>query len=64
MSNIVIIPTFRERENIEAVIRAYLSINIGFDILIIDDNSPDGTAGIVKEAAEVIRQPASHRKIR
>jgi dolichol-phosphate mannosyltransferase len=48
MSNIVIIPTFKESENIEALIRSIFSLSIPFDILIIDDNSPDGTAGIVK----------------
>ncbi len=49
MPNIVIIPTYRERENIEAIIRAISSLSVPFDILIIDDNSPDGTAAIVKE---------------
>jgi dolichol-phosphate mannosyltransferase len=49
MPNIVIIPTYRERENIEAIIRAISSLPVPFDILIIDDNSPDGTAAIVKE---------------
>jgi dolichol-phosphate mannosyltransferase len=49
MSNIVIIPTYRERENIEAIIKAISSLNVSFDILIIDDNSPDGTASVVKE---------------
>lgn len=48
MSNLVIIPTYRERENIEAIIRAISSLPVGFDILIIDDNSPDGTANIVR----------------
>ncbi|MCX6300608.1 MAG: polyprenol monophosphomannose synthase [Bacteroidia bacterium] len=48
MSNIVIIPTYKESENIEALVRAILSQDIQFDILIIDDNSPDGTADIVK----------------
>lgn len=48
MSNIVIIPTYRERENIEAIIKAISELPVKFDILIIDDNSPDGTAGIVK----------------
>ena len=48
MSNIVIIPTYRERENIEALIIAISSLPILFDILIIDDNSPDGTADVVK----------------
>jgi dolichol-phosphate mannosyltransferase len=49
VSNIVIIPTYKERENIEAIVRAISSQTIHFDILIIDDNSPDGTADIVKE---------------
>ena len=49
MSNIVIIPTYREKENIEAIILAISSLVIPFDILIIDDNSPDDTACIVKD---------------
>jgi dolichol-phosphate mannosyltransferase len=48
MANIVIIPTYKEEENIEAIIKAISSLAIPFDILIIDDNSPDRTAGIVK----------------
>jgi dolichol-phosphate mannosyltransferase len=48
-ANIVIIPTYRERENVEAIIKAVSSLEIPFDILIIDDNSPDGTADIVKD---------------
>jgi dolichol-phosphate mannosyltransferase len=48
MSNIVIIPTFKESENIEALVKAIFSLNVQFDILVIDDNSPDGTADIVK----------------
>lgn len=48
MPNIVIIPTYKEKENIEAIIKAIFSLTIPFDILIIDDNSPDGTACIVK----------------
>jgi dolichol-phosphate mannosyltransferase len=47
--NIVIIPTYKERENIEAIIKSISSLPIIFDILIIDDNSPDGTATIVKD---------------
>jgi dolichol-phosphate mannosyltransferase len=49
VSNIVIIPTYKERENIEAIIKAITALSVPFDILIIDDNSPDGTASIVKE---------------
>jgi dolichol-phosphate mannosyltransferase len=48
-ANIVIIPTYKERENIEAMVKAVFSLSSPFDLLIIDDNSPDGTAGIVKE---------------
>ncbi|RZT97156.1 dolichol-phosphate mannosyltransferase [Ancylomarina subtilis] len=45
---IVIIPTYNEKENIEAIIRKVFSLDIDFDILIVEDNSPDGTAAIVK----------------
>jgi dolichol-phosphate mannosyltransferase len=53
MSNIVIIPTYRERENIEAIINAISELPIKFDILIIDDNSPDGTADLVKSLQSI-----------
>ncbi|OYU94489.1 MAG: dolichyl-phosphate beta-D-mannosyltransferase [Bacteroidetes bacterium B1(2017)] len=46
---IVIIPTYNERENIEEIIRAVFSLHQSFDVLIVDDNSPDGTAAIVKK---------------
>jgi dolichol-phosphate mannosyltransferase len=46
---IVIIPTYNEKENIEAIIRKVASLPISFDMLIVDDNSPDGTAQIVKK---------------
>jgi dolichol-phosphate mannosyltransferase len=48
MSNIVIIPTYKERENIEAIVKSIFSQKISFDILVIDDNSPDGTASVIK----------------
>jgi len=48
MSNIVIIPTYKEKENIEILIKAISSLPVSFDILVIDDNSPDGTGTIVK----------------
>ncbi len=48
MSNIVIIPTYREKENIESIIKTIFTLPVQFDILIIDDNSPDGTADIIK----------------
>jgi dolichol-phosphate mannosyltransferase len=46
--SVVIIPTYNEKENIEKIIRTVCSLSRPFDILIIDDNSPDGTADIVK----------------
>lgn len=45
---LVIIPTYNEKENIEAIVKAVFSQKKAFDILIVDDNSPDGTAEIVK----------------
>jgi dolichol-phosphate mannosyltransferase len=45
---IVIIPTYNEKENIEAIIRKVFSLPVSFDILIVDDGSPDGTGQIVK----------------
>ena len=47
--SLVIIPTYNERENIDAVVKAVLSLEQGFDLLVVDDNSPDGTGGLVKE---------------
>ena len=46
--SVVIIPTYNEQENIAAIIEAVLSLPHQFDVLVIDDNSPDGTASIVK----------------
>jgi dolichol-phosphate mannosyltransferase len=46
---IVIIPTYNEIENIEAIIRKVLSLTTPFHVLIVDDGSPDGTAHIVKK---------------
>ena len=45
---LVIIPTYNERENIENIIRAVFGLDVAFDVLIVEDNSPDGTAQIVK----------------
>lgn len=47
-SKLVIIPTYNEKENIEDIIRAVFSLEGEFHVLVIDDGSPDGTAGIVK----------------
>ncbi len=47
--SLVIIPTYKERENIERIIRKVFSLSKEFHILIVEDNSPDGTADIVRE---------------
>lgn len=48
VNSLVIIPTYNERENVATVIKKLNSLNTGVDILIVDDNSPDGTADIIK----------------
>ena len=47
--SVVIIPTYNEKENIADIILAVLGLEDAFDVLVIDDNSPDGTASIVKK---------------
>ena len=46
--SVVIIPTYNEKENIENIVRRVFSYEKEFDVLVVDDNSPDGTANIVK----------------
>lgn len=53
--NIIIIPTYNEKGNISLIIHAIFKLNEPFDILVIDDGSPDGTAAIVKDLME--REP-------
>ncbi len=52
MERLVIIPTYNEKENIEAIITAVMELPILFHVLVIDDGSPDGTAAIVKKMME------------
>lgn len=49
VDSVVIIPTYNEKENIAAIIEAVLELPHAFDVLVIDDGSPDGTATIVRE---------------
>ena len=50
MSNaLVIIPTYNEIENISKMLDTVMNLNEGFDVLIVDDGSPDGTAQVVRE---------------
>lgn len=53
--SLVIIPTYKEKENIKSIIVAIFALEKDFDILVIDDNSPDGTADIVKELMKEFR---------
>lgn len=55
---IVVIPTYNEKENVEKMIRKVLSLATPFHILFIDDNSPDGTAGIIQNL-----QPEFERRL-
>lgn len=48
MKKLVIIPTYNEIENIESIIRAVFNLHQHFEILVVDDSSPDGTADLVK----------------
>jgi len=50
---LVIIPTYNEIENIEAIIKAVFDLSTDFDVLIVDDNSPDGTAAEVVRLQEI-----------
>lgn len=50
--SVIIIPTFNEIENIEKIIRAVFALPNNFHVLVVDDNSPDGTAGVVKRLME------------
>ncbi len=50
---VVIIPTYNEKENIADIIQAVFSLSKPIDVLVVDDNSPDGTAEIVKDLQQV-----------
>lgn len=50
MKTLIIIPTYNEKENVRAMIDTVMALPFSPDLLIIDDNSPDGTASLVKEA--------------
>ena len=54
-NSLIIIPTYNEAENIEAVIKKVIDLEDKNDILVIDDNSPDGTSEIVENQKNVIR---------
>lgn len=63
MKGIVVVPTYNERENIERLITAILALPLGIKILIVDDNSPDGTGKVVDQMVrEYDRVEVIHRK--
>jgi dolichol-phosphate mannosyltransferase len=48
LEKLVVIPTYNEKDNIEAILRFVFNMNKGFHILVVDDSSPDGTGDIVR----------------
>ncbi len=58
MEALVIIPTYNERDNIGRLIDQLLALPAGVDVLVVDDNSPDGTGKLVEEIAS--REPRVH----
>lgn len=56
MEKLVIIPTFNEKENITDILQAIFAQQKGFHVLVVDDNSPDGTAAIVKSLFDTYPQ--------
>ncbi len=48
MEKLVIVPTYNERENIDPLLERLLALPHGLDVLVVDDGSPDGTAGLVR----------------
>ena len=50
--NLVIIPTYNEKENIQLLLSSILSLAVNFDVLVVDDGSPDGTAELVRDMQE------------
>ena len=57
--NLIIIPTYNESENISDLIEAIFRLTLPFEILIVDDNSSDGTAQIVKKNRKSILKPCT-----
>jgi dolichol-phosphate mannosyltransferase len=63
MSSIIVIPTYNESKNIEKLVEEIISLKLGFSILIVDDNSPDGTGIIADKLADRFSQvKVIHRK--
>jgi len=54
--SLVIVPTYNEKENIENIIKAVFNLPLSFDVLIVDDNSPDGTGQIVEKLQKEFKE--------
>ena len=63
MSTAVVLPTYNESENIERLIRAVRSAVPGIDVLVVDDNSPDGTADIAQRIAHEVAGEPGHIEV-
>jgi dolichol-phosphate mannosyltransferase len=55
---LIVVPTYNERENIEPLLGELLSLDVDLEVLVIDDNSPDGTGEFVEEYGK--REPRAH----
>ncbi len=56
MKTLIVIPTYNEKENVQTIVPAVFAQNLGVDILVVDDNSPDGTGSIVREMQKNLPQ--------
>ncbi|QLY26861.1 polyprenol monophosphomannose synthase [Bdellovibrio sp. KM01] len=56
MKTLIVIPTYNEKENVQTIVPAVFAQNLGVDILVVDDNSPDGTGSIVREMQKTLPQ--------
>ena len=63
--SLVIIPTYNEKENIEDILNAVFALATPFDVLVVDDGSPDGTGDIVKRVQESVnhKKGETHRQL-
>ena len=61
-ATVVIIPTYNEAANIQSILRALTDLSAAFDVLVVDDNSPDGTADLVRELSATF--PQLHLEVR
>ena len=62
MEKLVVIPTYNEKENIESILRYVFGMEKGFQVLVVDDSSPDGTGNIVTSLQKEL--PGLHLEVR